>query len=271
MRVIAPEIPLTRIAAITPAHREHLRQMKADFDQAYAEIEDVNDRTSPSFRNAEALYRAWIKVIDAQALALLDDLDAFDIGGGGPRPEPQPSPRAYYSPVVPMRAARWITSSPKWMRSFTLATSSTTTTRSRLRPRRPIDGPTFADPLYPKSNSLELVLTTVMIRRSKHPALTKQSSFGLAAGELTGKLRALQAHCIASRAAALRCSCDRTRIETIELCAITSRACGGHSSSNQDELLRLSVAPIDGACRSPTAPRHELARRSGRRLTVVRT
>ncbi len=78
--------------------------MKADFDQAYVEIEDVNDRSSPSFRNAEALYRAWIKVIDTQALALLDDLDAFDIGGGGPRPEPQPSPRAYYSPVAPMRA-----------------------------------------------------------------------------------------------------------------------------------------------------------------------
>lgn len=93
---------MTRIAAITPAHREHLRRVKAEFDRAYAEIDDVTDKTSPSFRAAEALYRTWIKAIDSQALALLDDLDAFDIGGGGPRPEPQR--RQVYSPVKPVRA-----------------------------------------------------------------------------------------------------------------------------------------------------------------------
>ncbi len=93
---------MTRIAAITPAHREYLRQLKTDFDQAYAEIDDISDRTSPKFRAAEALYRAWIKSIDLHAMALLDDLDAFDIGGGGRRPEPQE--RRHFSPVAPIRA-----------------------------------------------------------------------------------------------------------------------------------------------------------------------
>ena len=89
---------MTRIAAITPAHREYLRQLKVDFDQAYDVIEDVTDRSSPSFRSAEARYRTWIKAIDSHALALLDDLDALDIGGGGPRPQA----RGPYSPVAPV-------------------------------------------------------------------------------------------------------------------------------------------------------------------------
>ena len=93
---------MTRIAAITPAHRNYLRQLKTDFDQAYAEIDDLSDRTSPRFRAAEALYRVWIKSIDAHAMALLDDLDAFDIGGGGRRPEPQQ--RQHISPVAPIGA-----------------------------------------------------------------------------------------------------------------------------------------------------------------------
>lgn len=93
---------LTRIAAITPAHREHLRQLKADFDRAYDAIEDVYDRSSPRFRDAEALYRVWIKAIDSMAMALLDDLDALDIGGGGPRTAaPVRSP---YSLIASVRA-----------------------------------------------------------------------------------------------------------------------------------------------------------------------
>lgn len=79
---------MTRIAAITPAHREHLRQLKADFDRAYEAVDNLSDRSSPSFRYAEASYRTWIKAIDSQAIALLDDLDALEIGGGGPRPAP---------------------------------------------------------------------------------------------------------------------------------------------------------------------------------------
>ncbi|RYB02201.1 hypothetical protein [Lichenibacterium ramalinae] len=93
---------MTRIAAITAAHREHLRQLKADFDQAYAAIEDLSDRSSASFREAESLYRVWIKAIDSQALALLDDLDALDIGGGGPRPAP--TAPGTYSPVLSVKA-----------------------------------------------------------------------------------------------------------------------------------------------------------------------
>lgn len=93
---------MTRIAAITPAHREHLRQLKADFNRAYDAIEDVSDRSSASFRNAEVLYRAWVKAIDSQAMALLDDLDALDIGGGGPRPAPLA--RTPYSPIASVGA-----------------------------------------------------------------------------------------------------------------------------------------------------------------------
>lgn len=93
---------MTRIAAITPAHREHLRELKADFDRAYEAIEDLSDRSSPRFRDAEAAYRTWIKAIDSQAMALLDDLDALDIGGGGPRPA---APiRGPYSPIASVRA-----------------------------------------------------------------------------------------------------------------------------------------------------------------------
>ena len=90
---------MTRIAAITPAHREHLRQLRADFDRAYDAIEDVYDRSSPRFRDAETLYRVWIKAINSMAMALLDDLDALDIGGGGPRPAA--SVRSPYSPINP--------------------------------------------------------------------------------------------------------------------------------------------------------------------------
>lgn len=93
---------MTRVAAITPAHRDQLRKAKGDFDRAYAAIPDLDDRTSREFREAEALYRVWIKAIDARALALLDDLDAFDIGGGGPRPAP-PAP-SQRSPVAPVLA-----------------------------------------------------------------------------------------------------------------------------------------------------------------------
>ena len=94
---------LTRIAAITPAHREHLRQLKAEFEAAYGAVEDPFDRASPSFRAAEARYRTWLKAIDSHALALLDDLDALDIGGGGPRPAS--SMRESFSPVSPVRAS----------------------------------------------------------------------------------------------------------------------------------------------------------------------
>lgn len=93
---------MTHVAAITPTHRRCLRQLKADFDAAYSAIDDLSERESDSLRNAEALFRAWIKAIDRHALALLDDLDALDIEEGdrsratlgegrGPRIEPIPS------------------------------------------------------------------------------------------------------------------------------------------------------------------------------------
>lgn len=88
---------MTRIAAITPAHRTYLRQLKADFDAAYAAIEDMSRRDSDSFLVADRLYRVWVKAIDGYALALLDDLDALDIGGLG---SSQPAQEGRSGPAI---------------------------------------------------------------------------------------------------------------------------------------------------------------------------
>ena len=71
----------SRVAATTPALRVNLRRLKAEFDEAYAEIEDATDRDSESFRAAEMAYRIWIKAIDGAALALLDDVEALESDG----------------------------------------------------------------------------------------------------------------------------------------------------------------------------------------------
>ena len=90
-----------RPASITAAHRDHLRRLKTEFDEACAAVPDFADQTSPAFRAARDLYRTWIKSIDAVALALLDDLDALD-GATPEAPQPARSRRAA-SPVEAVR------------------------------------------------------------------------------------------------------------------------------------------------------------------------
>lgn len=90
---------MLRPASITPAHRDHLRRLKSEFDEACAAVPDFADQASPAFRTARELYRTWIKAIDAVALALLDDLDALD----GDREAQAAGPRRAASPVEAVR------------------------------------------------------------------------------------------------------------------------------------------------------------------------
>jgi hypothetical protein len=87
-----------RPTSITPAHRDHLRRLKTEFDEACAAVPDFADQGSAAFQTARELYRTWIKAIDAVALALLDDLDARD----GATPEAT-GPRRPASPVEAVR------------------------------------------------------------------------------------------------------------------------------------------------------------------------
>ena len=88
---------------MTPAHRANLRKLKAEFDEAFAAIDDLSDRSSDTFRHAELRYKAWIRAIDAQALALLDDLDAYDLGSGPATASNHA--QAARSPVEPVRSS----------------------------------------------------------------------------------------------------------------------------------------------------------------------
>lgn len=64
--------------AIGPDHRANLRHLRATFEAAFDAIEDPSDRTTPEFSEADFHYRAWVKAIDGAAMALLDDLDAWE-------------------------------------------------------------------------------------------------------------------------------------------------------------------------------------------------
>ena len=65
-------------AVIGREHRANLRRLKAEFQLAYDAVEDLTDRTSAEFLEADRHYRTWIKAIDNVALALLDDIDGFE-------------------------------------------------------------------------------------------------------------------------------------------------------------------------------------------------
>lgn len=69
---------LTYCCSISPEHRVHLRQLKAEFDKAFDAIDDPSDHSSPTYRQADACYKKWIKAINAVAIQLLDDLDALE-------------------------------------------------------------------------------------------------------------------------------------------------------------------------------------------------
>ena len=65
-------------AVIGREHRANLRRLRAEFQLAYDAVEDLTDRTSAEFLEADRHYRTWIKAIDSVALALLDDIDGFE-------------------------------------------------------------------------------------------------------------------------------------------------------------------------------------------------
>lgn len=94
---------MRRFPLVTPAQRDHLLRLKTEFDAACASVDDFSDRTSPAFQTAQNLYRIWIKSIDAAALALLSDLNAFDTNYAGLSPDSD-SGNASASPVEPIRS-----------------------------------------------------------------------------------------------------------------------------------------------------------------------
>ncbi len=63
------------LSATSAEYRAHLRQLKLEFDAAYARVDPAMDRTDPTCIAAEDAYRAWSQAIDLCGLALLDDLD----------------------------------------------------------------------------------------------------------------------------------------------------------------------------------------------------
>jgi hypothetical protein len=65
-------------AVIGREHRANLRRLRAEFQLAYDAVENLTDRTSAEFLEADRHYRTWIKAIDGVALALLDDIDGFE-------------------------------------------------------------------------------------------------------------------------------------------------------------------------------------------------
>ena len=65
-------------AVIGREHRANLRRLRAEFQLAFDAIDDLTDRTSAEFLEADRQYRTWIKAIDSVALALLDDIDGFE-------------------------------------------------------------------------------------------------------------------------------------------------------------------------------------------------
>ena len=65
-------------AVIGREHRANLRRLRAEFQLAFDAVDDLTDRTSAEFLEADRHYRTWIKAIDSVALALLDDIDGFE-------------------------------------------------------------------------------------------------------------------------------------------------------------------------------------------------
>lgn len=65
-------------SSISPERRANLRRLRSEFETAFDAVVDHNERSSPEYLLADDRYRAWIKAIDAVALALLDDIDAFE-------------------------------------------------------------------------------------------------------------------------------------------------------------------------------------------------
>ena len=60
---------------ISSDRRAQLRQLKIEFDEAYALVDPTMDRSDPICIAAEQAYREWRRVIDRDALMLLDDLE----------------------------------------------------------------------------------------------------------------------------------------------------------------------------------------------------
>ena len=52
-----------------------MRQLKIEFDEAYALVDPAMDRSDPICLAAEQAYREWRRAIDRDALMLLDDLE----------------------------------------------------------------------------------------------------------------------------------------------------------------------------------------------------
>lgn len=66
------------VSSVSPERRANLRRLRAEFEAAFDAMHGDLNPTNPAFHAADARYRAWIKAMDAVALALLDDIDACE-------------------------------------------------------------------------------------------------------------------------------------------------------------------------------------------------
>ena len=60
---------------VSTERRALLRRLKAEFDEAFADVEPLSDRSSVAYRMAEEAYKDWRRVSDTETIALIDDLD----------------------------------------------------------------------------------------------------------------------------------------------------------------------------------------------------
>ena len=60
---------------ISADRRAHLRQLKIEFDEAYACVDMSMDSSDLAHRVAEQAYREWHRAIDRDGLHLLEDLE----------------------------------------------------------------------------------------------------------------------------------------------------------------------------------------------------
>ena len=68
-------------SSVSPERRARLRRLRAEFEAALDAMGEDDGPGSPAYGATDRRYRAWVKAVDAVAIQLLDDIDAFEAAG----------------------------------------------------------------------------------------------------------------------------------------------------------------------------------------------